>query len=406
VVRVHVDEIAGFRRRHRSIVDLGLLATQEGSVDRLFEEAVRLVREGLDADAAKILERRPGGALLVRAGVGWPPGVVGEVEIPPGAESQASYALQVAEPVIVKDLSTEDRFTPFPKFLEIGIRSGVNVIINGKRDPYGVLEVDHFDQREFSADDIAFLWSAANLLSVALDRQQYEEERDHVMDVTAHELRSPLTVVLGRSQRLLNRVTEESATREELIADLTDIITEGNRVQRLLKMLLELGRAERAMGLSARDLELCEAVDAAIEYAGQLHSGIEFKRAFPDEPIVIHADRDLAQIVLGNIVENAAKYSTLEPEVSVSIARTEGGAEVRVRDRCGGMNGEVLDRMFDRYFRGHTANEFRGFGLGLFVSHRASELLEWNIDVANYPGEACEFILSIPTRTDGDSGQR
>ncbi len=127
---------------------------------------------------------------------------------------------------------------------------------------------------------------------------------------------------------------------------------------------------------------------------------MEFKRAFPDDLVVVRADRDLAQIVLGNLVENAAKYSTLQPEVSVSIARTEDGAEVRVRDRCGGISGEALDRMFDRYFRGHTADEFRGFGLGLFVSHRASELLGWKIDVANYPGDSCEFILTIPMQTE------
>ena len=403
---MELDEIAGFRRRHRSIVDLGLLATREGDIERLFEEAVQLVRDGLGADAAKILERRPGGSLLVRAGVGWPPGIVGEEEIPPDADSQASYALRLGEPVIVTDLPGEDRFTPWPTFLEVGIRSGVNVIIKGKRDPYGVLEVDHFDQREFSADDVAFLWSAANLLSVALDRQQYEEERDHFMDVTAHELRSPLTVVLGRAQRLQSRVADEAATHEEIVRDLGDIITEGARVQRLLKMLLELGRAERGIDLRATTLDLREVVEQAIDSTAHMHPGVRFERLLPEDEVTVHVDRDLAQIVLGNVIENAAKYSTLSPDVTISIERTEHGARLRVRDQCGGMSGEVLNRMFDRYFRGHTADEFRGFGLGLFVSHRAAELLEWNIDVANYPGEACEFILSIPTHTEGESGQR
>jgi|GEM_PF-3248708 len=393
---LNVDEVNQFRLRHQAIIELGLLATREGSVQRLFDEAARLTRDGLDADAAKILERRPSGTLLVRSGVGWPPGIVGVEEIPPEGDSQANYALRIKAPVIVTDLPRERRFTPWPTFLEVGVQSGVNVVIESARGAYGVLEVDQFAVREFTEDDIDFLQSAANLLSVALDRQQYEQERDHLVDVTAHELRSPLTVVVGRSQRLVARLASDGAIpREELASGLEDIISESRRVQRLLRMLLELGRAERGVPVNVSAVDLTETMRAAAEYAQEMHRGVRIHIEEPEHQVLVPADEDLARIVLGNLIENAAKYSVRSPDVRVKISDSDGAAQIRIRDRCGGINGNELDRLFDRYFRGHTARDFRGFGLGLFVSHRAAEILNWRIDVQNSPGEGCEFVVTI-----------
>lgn len=392
---MQANETSSFERRRGALVDLGLLATREDSVERLFDEAAVFVRNGLGADASKILERRPSGSLLVRAGSGWSPGVVGEIEIPSDGDSQANYALRSGEPVIVTDLRAENRFTPWPAFLELGVISGVNVVIEGKHGPYGVLEVDHYSTRTFSKDDISFLQSAANLLSVALDRQQYEQERNHFMDVTAHELRNPLSVVIGRSQRLMRQLQVGAIPREDLLRGLDDIIGEGSRVQRLLGMLLQLGRAERATDVARAPVDLMEMTSLAIEYAQQEHADVRFTTMWPEHEVTVEADEDLARIILGNLVENAAKYSVLTPEVTVTITDSSSHTEVRILDRCGGIEGEALDRLFDRYFRGHTAQEFRGFGLGLFVSHRAAEMLDWRIDVQNYPGEGCEFVISI-----------
>lgn len=389
------DEVERLRQRHHAIVELGLLSVRERGLQPLLDEAVRIVRDALDADASKILERQPGGTLLVRAGVGWPPGIVGQLELPLDGDSQASYALRLREPVIVVDLMQERRFKPSPIFLEAGVRSGVNVVIEQVPTPWGVLEVDAFTERSYTSDDIDFLQSAANLLSVAIERQHYEAERDQLIHVTAHELRNPLTAILGFSQRLVRRLRSGGATSEEQLPYAEDVYEEAQRMQRMLEMLLELGRIERASSVTVTPVPLQEFVRSVTAGVAQLYPEIRFREALPDERLFVTTDADLARMLVGNIIENAAKYSSREPAVDVVLERTQEGPRLRVADRCGGIAADELDRMFERYFRGHAAGQIRGLGLGLFVARRSAETLGWSIEVQNYPGVGCEFVIAM-----------
>ncbi len=393
------QELARLRALNVALVQLGLLSVRERSLQALLDHATRIVREATGTDASKILERRRGGSLVVRAGDGWPPGVVGELEIPEDGDSQASYALRTRSPVVVPDLGQETRFTAHPAFLRLGVRSGVNVIIDQEPDPFGVLEVDSFRPHEYSPDDIAFLQSTANLLSVAIARQQHEEERDHLIDLTAHELRNPLTVVMGRSQRLLGQVAHGTSTADEVHRDLALVHTEAARLHRLLNMFLELGRVERTVLPRETLTPIAALVLTQVQQTLESYPEVAFDEELPESEVAIPADYDLARLVIGNVIENAAKYSRLEPRVIISLRTTTAGAVLRVRDRCGGIAGEDLDRLFDRFFRGNSANLFRGFGLGLFIAHRAAERLRWRIDVQNYPGDGCEFVITMPGAT-------
>jgi signal transduction histidine kinase len=64
-----------------------------------------------------------------------------------------------------------------------------------------------------------------------------------------------------------------------------------------------------------------------------------------------------------------------------------------VRDHCGGLDGEKLDLLFERYFRGQADEGVRGLGLGLYLARRFATVLDWQIDVENFPGEGCEFRI-------------
>src|SRR3546814_6797742 len=86
-------------------------ALEGADQDVLFQRAAELVAQTLSADLCKVLELTPdGNSLLLRAGVGWREGLVGSATMGADLQSQAGFALQVDEPVIVKDLATETRF--------------------------------------------------------------------------------------------------------------------------------------------------------------------------------------------------------------------------------------------------------------------------------------------------------
>ena len=136
------SEAHKLRRQVSTLSQFGKRALKSDDIDGLLQEATRLVSDAIDVELVKVLELTPDGEnLLVRAGVNWNPGVVGNVEIPAHEGSPAGYALHTNQPVITEDTEREVRFE-IPKLLiEHSVRSTVNVVIRGEDRPFGVLEL-------------------------------------------------------------------------------------------------------------------------------------------------------------------------------------------------------------------------------------------------------------------------
>ncbi len=168
------DELAYRRHQQALLAEFGLFALRSQDFDALLQRGTELCAEGMRTPFAKVLEHRPAdNSLLVRAGVGWGPNVVGEVTLGGDLESPAGYALQTGSSVISNHLTGESRFRT-PTLLRLhGIRRAVNVIIRSqdKGEPYGVLEVDSPSPGMFDDADLAFMQGFANLLGVAIERQ-------------------------------------------------------------------------------------------------------------------------------------------------------------------------------------------------------------------------------------------
>ncbi len=160
-------------RQQRLLAELGqqaLVATELGS---LFEAAAAFVSEGLGTEFAKVLELCPDEqALLLRAGVGWREGLVGERTVGAGADSQAGHTLRSEEPIVVTNLEAEDRFQGPPLLTEHGVTSGISVIIGSLDDPWGVLGTHSTRERTFTEDDITFMQNVSNVLANAIERQE------------------------------------------------------------------------------------------------------------------------------------------------------------------------------------------------------------------------------------------
>lgn len=164
------------------VAEFGRFALRAHVLDPVLTEACRVAAEGLGTTLAKVLERLPAeNALLLRAGIGWKPGLVGHARVGADLESPAGFAFKTGEPVISNHLSDEKRFRTPKLMADHGVKRAVNVIIQGDGDPYGVLEADSRDPGAFSPNDVNFLQALANTLGVAIDRQdsRAEVERLH-----------------------------------------------------------------------------------------------------------------------------------------------------------------------------------------------------------------------------------
>lgn len=159
-------------RRQKILADFGDFALQSEDLDEILTQACRLVGDAMGTGRAKVLEiEGDGKTLLVRAGVGWAPDIVGRTRIAMGKHSSESFSINERKPVISTDISQEQRFE-VPGFMkEAGVRALANVpILLPGGHAFGLLQVDASEPRDFGQDDIEFLRTYATILGPVIDR--------------------------------------------------------------------------------------------------------------------------------------------------------------------------------------------------------------------------------------------
>jgi len=212
------DELRLRLRQGELVSQFSRMALAGTGLDALLDAAARLAAEGLGAPMAKVLRHRPvEDDLLVLAGVGWRPGVVGHARLGTELASPAGYALKTGAPVISNHLAAEERFRTPALMIEHGVRRAVNVVVRGQREAFGVLEVDSRDAGRFTQRDVVFIDALAGVLGLALDRgadlaqrEALLRDKDLLMQEVHHRVRNSLFLV----QSLLRQQIRAAALPE------------------------------------------------------------------------------------------------------------------------------------------------------------------------------------------------
>ena len=213
-------------------VKFGRKALQTNDLDSILTEACRLTAEALQTDFSKIMKLESDGCtLLVVAGVGWRDGIVGEERIPVIQQSSEGFALRTGLPAVSNDIEEEDRFD-YAEFLQQhDVQAMINVIIPGPdgKPPYGLLQVDNKEPRDFSQSDLEFLQSYANLVGAAIERNYYQEElskalkkQERLYAELNHRVRNSLMVMRGLMQRKATRAAHP-VSKQDIAELLTQI---------------------------------------------------------------------------------------------------------------------------------------------------------------------------------------
>jgi len=170
-------------QQQKALTDIGRHTLLSRAVNDLLNEVVGRIARTLEVPCCGVFALLPNqSTFLLRAGVGWQPGLVDHATISPGRKSLVGYTVLAAEPVVVSNLQLETRFSGTPLLHNHGAVSCASVVIpsqaTGPNDnfPYGVLVVHTHQPREFSSEEIQLLQAAAELLGMAIARQQSEEE--------------------------------------------------------------------------------------------------------------------------------------------------------------------------------------------------------------------------------------
>ena len=221
--------------------------------------------------------------------------------------------------------------------------------------------------------------------------------REAFVDVISHELRTPITTIMGLAQILARPGrTDDEVSRTAL---LEDVRSEAERLHRLVEDLLVLSRVERGrLEVEAEPIEPRRLLERIVVNEGHELPSITVETDLePDLPIVAGESTYVEQIVR-NLLNNAAKYSPIGSRVVVSARRVEGAIEVRVTDDGPGIPAASIDRIFELFYRDPTSSRLvAGSGIGLFVCASLAEAMGGRIWARRPEGGGTEvgFTLRI-----------
>ncbi|UCH35137.1 MAG: hybrid sensor histidine kinase/response regulator [Armatimonadota bacterium] len=226
--------------------------------------------------------------------------------------------------------------------------------------------------------------------------QQMQEQMTRFL---VHDLRSPLTSVLGGIQTLREGSAEEwGETREELF---DGAIASASWLLTLTNALLDASRLESGkMPVRLRDVDVGDVINAACQqvsvWAGLCRVGLVSQLAADNMTAV--ADRELTMRILVNLLSNAIKYSPYESEVTIRVAPTDGNAVAfSVTDRGPGIPRDMTDRVFERFGSIEARDSgIGGTGLGLNFCKLAVEAQGGRIWIDSDIGRGTTVFFTLP----------
>jgi len=339
------EELAYRLRQQQISTEYAVFALKSREADTLLQEAAQKCADGLESRMCKVLEYLPDEhRFIVRAGVGWNPGVVGSARVGADADSPSGFAFQTGEPVLSNHLGDDSRFRTPELLAEHGVKRAINALINCGDARYGVLEVDSSREGRFTEADVVFVSGFANLIGVALERQRTEAAlmRNEMLlqqalshqEVLAREISHRVKNSLSLVAALLN-MQGRAANDADVRQALSDAQA---RVHAIAQVHDRLWRRE---GVSAVDLA---------EFLGELSDHLRLSAPDHDltcdvEPVVVGTDQAISIGLLTNeLVTNALKYAYpgAAGPVTLTVGRVDADRlSLQVSDRGVGLAGSA-----------------------------------------------------------------
>jgi two-component system phosphate regulon sensor histidine kinase PhoR len=220
--------------------------------------------------------------------------------------------------------------------------------------------------------------------------------KDFVANVS-HELKTPLTCIRGYAETLRSGALEDAASARKFVEK---IESNASQLQNLVEDILKLSQIESGrLELAAAPVSLEPLVDAICEEFSELArgKGIDLRIRVAGD-IVVRADPQAFRRILGNLVENALKYTPAGGVVTVAAEVSDGFCRVSVSDTGIGIPEADLPRVFERFYRVDKARsrQMEGTGLGLAIVKHLVQAHGGEVGVTSEIGKGSEFWFTLP----------
>lgn len=235
----------------------------------------------------------------------------------------------------------------------------------------------------------------------AVERARLEKSMRSMLANVSHDLKTPLTVVLGYIETLLHDEAMPAGEQERILqmihAKAEEVITLMNRFFDLAK--LESG--DRDIPLSRVELgEVCRRNILAF-YDILSAKGAEVQIELPDEPLYIMGNDEALDRVLSNLISNASTYGDAGGVLGLKLYSEAGRVHIEVWDRGKGIAEGHEDKVFERLYTLEDSRnrDYQGSGLGLTITKRLTEQMNGSITLSSKPFVRTAFTLSFPRQS-------
>lgn len=225
------------------------------------------------------------------------------------------------------------------------------------------------------------------------------ELRQNFLTVVAHELRTPVTSLLGYAELLLRRGERGTLTPENIQRPIRTIVEQIHRLDRLTTMLLDVTRLEgERMELQLAPLDIAELIQRVVRGIYILAENHTFSVQTPPEPVLIMGDEARLEQVFYNLLHNGIKYSPQGGTIGVTMEVDGGQFRVRISDQGVGIPPEDLPRIFERFYRATNVKAVHaaGMGVGLYLVKELVTLHGGELTVESTLGAGTTFIVTLP----------
>jgi signal transduction histidine kinase len=325
----------------------------------------------------------------------------------------SGWVMENAEPLVMDDVYVDPR-VPYAAYRPTFVKSLVMTPVR-RGAPIAAIGTYWATRRTTGASELALLQELADISAVALEnvamyveleRRAHErteqlalfhQEIDPFWYSAAHDLRSPLSAILGFAELIEDR--RELLSTEQLGQFAGEIVLAGKRMNDLIGALLEFSRSARA-SLERAPLDLSTGARLIAERLVAASSRADGPVELVIEPgLRVHADAALFEVLLHNLLSNAIKYASKEARPRIAVGAYEDavrGTSFFVRDNGVGFDPAHGERLFKPFQRLHTDRAFVGSGLGLATVARIVVRHGGSVWAEGAPGQGATFFFTLP----------